>query len=1165
MEWLAVVGLAIWVWLLSERVSTLTRKLAELEARLAQEANRGAPQPRSVEPLTLDTPVPTEPDVLLLDTPLPEPSNDTTLDTAPVSVAAMETPPEVQPTAATSVSTASTAVFAKKSRSLEKWVAENGLAWLGGALVALGGIFLVTFVAQQAWFTPPLQLASALAFGAALIAASEWVRRSGKPPSANALIGAMLAGAGVVTFYATAWAAHALYGMLDPAASGLALALCALILGALALRHGQALGVLAIAMALLAPPLASMGLWPTTGLTLYVCAVAAAGFALAAWRRWAWVATATLVGLYFWFAAAIGAGEIGRALAMASLAALGGVSLAFRQPLANEATQRLSWSRVRADGPAIAICASSVLLIWAWLSIAELTDGNIGRVAWVGGALVVLAAAAVRARAAAAASLAVAIGALVVGIVFFIGIRFQYPPLGADFYTFVLAASVVVALSALFANPHRRARALVAASGAIGAALLALLAATTRDDWHGLSAWLPLFATALILFACARYASASAQAPHKDRGVAFWAGAGAVLLMVGVESAIPAQMRSMAHALVALLLAAGFLLRGWGILRFAALTAAALTIGHAFSDDLVGAALTNTLPLWSALLILAAAAVLLLGASRLTARAEPHALTAEGLSAASIIVALTGGFLALRWFAAGGAGAAMDPFTENALRACALSAAGFVLLPRPGQTLGFIAKWRGFALMGIGILHALAFLALWVHPWWGGEPAQITGPPVFNAMALAFAGSAVLAALAARNTRSSLPAPARILGGAGATLALVWVVSELRRAFHGADMAYAPVDVFEAACFALAFLAAALGVAFFARGREASDLAKVARPVAWAAIIASALILLVLRHPWWGPESDATGASASILFATLSQAAAAVLALLLGRLLSQSPRVENTRFAAASATAVFAWSFGHCAIRWLYHRGASDDGATFVGLEGFAHALWPLAFVLAASALCTRSPSTERDRALVHDLQAIWSAAIWPTLAFAALGLWFVFNPWWGAAPIEPQGAIGAVGMFGAFVAGAWLSVRAHGVAHVVQPKAFATARTLSAAGHALVAATLAPRWAFHANDMSAAPITGVEMWTYSAVWALFGAGAFALGTRRNEALLRWIGLGLLLITTLKVIIIDMAQLSGFIRVGSVVGLAAILLAVAWAARRSSAKSDQIDTPPMPG
>src|SRR6185312_3072691 len=110
-----------------------------------------------------------------------------------------------------------------------------------------------------------------------LLALSEAVRR-GKNP--NPLIAAMLAAGGAIAFYATAWAAYGGYHFIDWPLAAALLTLCALLLVGLSFLHGEALGVLAIIAALLAPAIADAGAWPTEAVTLYVSVVAAGGFAL---------------------------------------------------------------------------------------------------------------------------------------------------------------------------------------------------------------------------------------------------------------------------------------------------------------------------------------------------------------------------------------------------------------------------------------------------------------------------------------------------------------------------------------------------------------------------------------------------------------------------------------------------------------------------------------------------------------------------------------------------------------------------------------------------------------------------------------------------------------------------------------------------------------------
>ncbi|MBC7770713.1 MAG: DUF2339 domain-containing protein, partial [Phycisphaerales bacterium] len=638
-----------------------------------------------------------------------------------------------------------------RERKLEQWVAQNGLAWLGGALVALGGIFLVSFASQQAWFTPQVQLVCAMLLGAALIGASEWARRiATKQPPGHPLVAAMLAGAGVVTFYATAWAAHGIYELVDlPVAVGL-LTLCAALLLGLSFLHGQALAVLAVTLALLAPQLTGIDLWPRLALTFYIGGVAIAGFGVAALQRWGWAGAATMLGLYFWFAVAIGAGDVRRALAVASFAAMGGVALAFRKPVSTEPPGALSWTRAHAHMPATAICISSVLLLWTWIGVADLPSGVVGGPAWVATMFVLLAAAAVRARVAAPLTLTVAVASLVVGFLVYVQARFGVPALGADFYPFILFGAAVIALSAVAARPGREQRVLIAGSGAFGAALLIALAASTRENWHHFSAWIPLFMGSVLLFVAAWFAAEETHQPSKDKAAGLWLAAAAALLLLGVESAFPAAARPLAHAGAAALFAAVLAWRGWSMMRFAALFAAVCALGHALSPALIGATLVGANPIGDALLILAAASAFLFGASYLASRAEPRSLGAESLGFAGVIMLLIGVFLALRALAAGADGAPLSTFAEISLRILALIAAGHVLMARPGRETGLIGAWRGHALMGAGLLYALVAPAISFNPWWGFAPAAVTGPLLFNTLALAFLAPAALALAAAR-------------------------------------------------------------------------------------------------------------------------------------------------------------------------------------------------------------------------------------------------------------------------------------------------------------------------------------------------------------------------------------------------------------------------------
>ncbi len=1175
MEWLVILALAAWSWWQAARIDALTQKLADLEQRLdvaekARPEGRSAAEQQTIpaapaddrEPLLLTENVIAQEETLLLDTPVPEPSNDSQPELLLTQPAADEEAPIPFPPAAATPPPRRL----RDSGRFERWLAENGLAWLGGGALAIGAIFLVSFATQQDWFTPRVQLACALALGLGLIAGSEWARRTALMGAGSTLVAAMLAGAGLVSLYASVWGAHALYGLIGLSTTALLLTVCACALAALALLHGQALGVLAIAMALLTPPFASMGQWSSIGLTLYICFAGAAGFGLAALQRWAWVGAAALLGLYFWFAQAIGADDIRRALAAASFAAGGGASLAFRRPLPgpDDARIGLSWRAAHASMPAAAIGVSSVLLVWTWIGSATAPMGVVGGPAWVGAMFVALAAAAVRARSAPPAAFAVAVAALVLGFVAYVQARHQ--PLGSDFYPFILFSSVVVVFAALGARPHRSGRRIVAAAGAIGATLLVAFAATTRDEWRSLAAWAALFAGAVVLFCAAHFAARDTHAPKTNPAVSLWVGAAAVLALLGVESAFAISMRPTADSALAALFAAALVWRGWSMLRNAALAAAVLSLGHALSRDVIEPALQGGAPLAVAMVNYTLTATLLLIASRfLLGARQRDEFGSEALSAAAIIIGLTALFVGLRWLTAGAS--VIDAFTEASLRALTLLASGLLLLPRPSQRGGVISAWRGHVLIGFGLLYVLVSPMLMNHPWWGTAPAGIAGPPLFNTLALAFAAPAALAFSAASRLYSHQRALARIYAAAGALLALAWALSETRRLFHRAAMDAAPLGLFEGAAYALIFLASALTIGLAARAREARspagpltrDLAQVTRLSAWVGVVVSIVLMLIVRHPWWGGQAAPATNALETMLAVLAQAVAMLLALHLGRALSRSPAREETRFAAAAAAVLFAWSCGHAAIRWFAQHGYMDDGAPMANLEGFAHALWPLALVLVGSDLAERAPARESVRYYVYDLEAILAAAVWPALLFTALALWWLFNPWWGLHPADIAGAAGAMIGFLVFGFAAWMSLATRNVPCVRRVDLFNRLAPAVAIGHLFVAATLIVRRLNHPADMVLAATTSMEMWTYSAVWALFGGLVFWLGMRRNAVMLRWIGLALLLITTTKVFLFDMARLSGVVRVLSFLGLGLVLLGIAWMARRNGSS-----TPPAP-
>ena len=168
-------------------------------------------------------------------------------------------------------------------------------------------------------------------------------------------------------------------------------------------------------------------------------------------------------------------------------------------------------------------------------------------------------------------------------------------------------------------------------------------------------------------------------------------------------------------------------------------------------------------------------------------------------------------------------------------------------------------------------------------------------------------------------------------------------------------------------------------------------------------------------------------------------------------------------------------------------------------------------------------------------------------IAFGAAILIFGYaaNPWWGPInrPLDSVAAAAlllglhavAAGLLVSLASGAWLGRMAQVLTSL----------------QVAVLVTLGVRIAFRGLDLAPADAEArLETWVFSAVWALYGLAVMILGVRRHEIALRWTGLVLLLLTTAKVFLFDMARLDGVIRAASFLALGVLLIAGALAARR---------------
>jgi hypothetical protein len=863
-------------------------------------------------------------------------------------------------------------------------------------------------------------------------------------------------------------------------------------------RHGVEALVGVAAFAGLATP-ALAGATPSRVTMFFLCAAAAAAFGVCLWRHFAGAMIASLAGLLVAFASSVIGDAPAQALALLGVGALGAAAAGFRSRSGASA----AWTRFAARSPGIGIAASSALALMPWLSASQAPLGAIALPALFGITLIASAAALVRVRLAAASTLAAAVLGLLIGALAYL--RARYPlPAGADFYPLAMLSAAAIAAATGLARPHHRSRALVAGFGAAGAALLALMAATTRADWHGPAAWTALALGSGLLGAGAWAISRQVANPAQDRGVDFWLMGSTALAALVVEAALAEAARPLAHGTLAGAYAYAAARLDWRGLGLAAVGVAlvALVSALAHADD-------GWLSLFGAT---AGAALIWVGSRASNADRGPT----TWLTSAAGLIALVVLFSLLAWAVRA---ADLDGLVHNGLRSLLLMGLGIAIIVRGARNEGAVARWSGETLVTAGLVLALVGSGLVVNPWWGFDPAPVRGAPLLNPLLLGFAAPAALSFAAAARLKQRTRWAEELCRAAGAGLALMWAVLEIRRSFHGEALSQGGIMAVEAAVFALLALGCAVALASLARHKR--QLQRVAQPASWVALAMASILILAVGHPWWGPE---TRGPSYVIAVVLHAAAAAT-----GFLLAERVRASRALcWAALLCALAFCWSAGHAAIHGLIGAGA--------GAEPLAHAVWPLCLALFLWAM--------RQRA-AREANAAAAILVWIGLVIAAVCLIVIFNPWWGLLPASlAHPAAAAVGLsaygLAAGLSGFAAEMRQAPTAYWMQRAGYALA-----SAHALTFGILAVRRAFH-EGMATAAFAQTEAWAYAAVLGAFGAGSFWFGVRRNSALLRLGGLAALACAIVFFFLLAFTRLSGFALAGALVSAVALLAACAW-------------------
>jgi uncharacterized membrane protein len=119
-------------------------------------------------------------------------------------------------------------------------------------------------------------------------------------------------------------------------------------------------------------------------------------------------------------------------------------------------------------------------------------------------------------------------------------------------------------------------------------------------------------------------------------------------------------------------------------------------------------------------------------------------------------------------------------------------------------------------------------------------------------------------------------------------------------------------------------------------------------------------------------------------------------------------------------------------------------------------------------------------------------------------------------------------------------------VARGVRPRVYGTAAAVVAIALALFYLTLEVTQLYHGPVLSEGETSDAEQYTYSAVWLAFGVALLAAGIRLRSRPVRFASAAVVILTVLKVFLVDMSNLTGIYQALSFIGLGLVLLGIGW-------------------
>ncbi|MBT8408107.1 MAG: DUF2339 domain-containing protein [Alphaproteobacteria bacterium] len=698
-----------------------------------------------------------------------------------------------------------------KMGALIAWMIQNWFYVVSAVSLSLAGIFLVQYGIEKGLLPPWLRVTAAMGFGAALVAAGEFIRRryGDSEDSSTAYLPSTFSSAGIVTLFGAVLAARALYGLIGPEMALAGMALVGAVALVLGWFYGPLLAAIGVIGAMAAPFVVGGSTDNPSWLFSYFAIVALVGLAIDTVQRWAWVSVISLtLGYGAGFLLMIGAPRLTEAhfIIFCALLALAAIAIPVRRlmrpdhggtPLSMSFLARQKkepWPEFPTRLAGGAILAASILILVTsfetrhpdvfWTAVVILTGLVLALLIWA------------RNAPALADQIAVPAIALVAAIAG--GWRIWAPEALAAtepeadmplMVTILIAIGLLVSAVAGWRSLSRNAaRHFTAAGAAIFAPALAIAIEVVWQPANAIGTYAWALHAMAIAALMVGMAERFARADGPDDRLRVSLAALSALSSVAFGLVLLFSSAALTTALAVTIVAAAWLDRQFNLpLMGLYILAGISTVGYRLIID-PGLDWATDAP-WAEMLLSHGGAVLAFAVSWWLARSAHRPRTEVLLesavfSSAGILLSL----VLFRTIQEWGGWSATESHWSFGLGATVWIVLGLAQVRRLAiggalRTLRLVLAWI-FLLIGAA---QLALAALLFNPLFDDFRSDVIGPPLLNTLVPAYLLPAIVLALGARWLKDARPALRIGLNAVAVALATLWLGLTIRHFWRGAE------------------------------------------------------------------------------------------------------------------------------------------------------------------------------------------------------------------------------------------------------------------------------------------------------------------------------------------------------------------------------------------